>query len=92
VDLFRRLRPAVLGATPDGSVANAGTTATQVTVRLDNPTHGPVLGTLTVPPTGDKYTYPTVTGTLAATHERGQHAVYLVFDGPADLYTVRLRS
>lgn len=67
-------------------VANPGPTPVHVTVRLDNPTTGPTLGTLTVPPTADHYTYVTSQAPLTGGHA-GQHTVYLVFDGPAELYT-----
>jgi beta-glucosidase len=70
-------------------VANSGTTPVHVTVRLDDPVSGPVLGTLTVPPTGGHYSYVTATAALAGRHA-GRHTVYLVFDGSSDVYTFRL--
>jgi beta-glucosidase len=70
-------------------VANPGTTPTHVTVRLDDPSHGPVLGTLTVPGNGDRYAYTTASTPLTGAHA-GKHTVYLVFDGPAELFTFQL--
>jgi beta-glucosidase len=74
------------------TAANAGTSPAHITVRLDDATHGQVIGTLTVPPTGGKYTYATVGTTLTGPRVAGHHTVYLVFDAPVDLSTVRLRS
>jgi beta-glucosidase len=68
--------------------ANENATPTQVTVRLDDPANGPVLGTLTVPVTGSHYSYTTVSTPLAKA--TGRHTVYLVFDGPAELATLRI--
>jgi beta-glucosidase len=70
-------------------VANPGTTPRHVTVRLDDPNHGPVLGTLTVPGNGDRYAYTTASTPLTGGHA-GKHTVYLVFDGPAELFTFQL--
>ena len=58
-----------------------------ITVRLDGP-NGPVLGIATVPSTGDRYAYTTVTAALAKV--QGRHDVYLVFDGPVNLYSFQL--
>ncbi|HYS36802.1 MAG TPA: fibronectin type III-like domain-contianing protein, partial [Pseudonocardiaceae bacterium] len=69
------------------SVANAGSTPAHVTVRLDNPTTGQVLGTLTVAPTGGHYDYVTATAPLAKASAPGPHTVYLVFDAPMNLFT-----
>jgi beta-glucosidase len=72
-------------------VANAGSTPVQVTVRLDNPTSGTVLGTLTIPSTGGKYDYTTAATALSGIPAgRGLHTVYLVFGGPALLHTFQL--
>jgi len=72
-------------------VANTGSTPVQVTVRLDNPTSGPVLGTLTIPSTGGKYDYTTAATALSGIPAgRGLHTVYLVFGGPALLHTFQL--
>ncbi len=59
-----------------------------VTVHLDSPT-GRVLGTASVPSTGDHYAYTTVTAALAKA--TGRHDVYLTFDGPVNLATFSLR-
>jgi beta-glucosidase len=69
------------------SVANAGSTPAHVTVRLDNPTTGQVLGTLTVAPTGGHYDYVTAAAPLAKASAPGPHTVYLVFDAPMNLFT-----
>ena len=62
-----------------------------MTVRLDNPTSGPVLGTLTIPSTGGKYSYTTVTTALLGIPAApGLHTLYLVFGGPALLHTFQL--
>jgi beta-glucosidase len=83
------LAPSVNGLS--AQVANPGSTPIQVTVRLDNPTSGPVLGTLTIPSTGGKYTYTTATTTLSGIPAgRGLHTLYLVFGGPALLHTFQL--
>ncbi len=82
------LSPAVHGLT--ATVANAGSAPAHLTVRLDNPASGPVLGTLTIPATGDRYRYTTAGTSLSGIQGTGTHTVYLVFDGPADLHTVRL--
>jgi beta-glucosidase len=60
----------------------------RVTVRLDSPS-GRVLGTASVPSTGDRYAYRTVTAALAKV--TGRHDVYLTFDGPVNLATFSLR-
>ncbi|MET9001521.1 glycoside hydrolase family 3 C-terminal domain-containing protein [Amycolatopsis sp. NPDC004169] len=63
-------------------------TPSKVTVRLDSPT-GPVLGTASVPGTGDRYAYATVTAALAKAS--GRHDVYLTFDGPVNLASFSLK-
>jgi beta-glucosidase len=70
------------------SVARAGAGDARITVRLDDPSTGKVLGTVTVPSTGDKYVYADVSAALARTS--GRHDVYLVFDGQVDVHTLKL--
>ncbi|PRW63645.1 glycoside hydrolase family 3 protein [Actinopolyspora mortivallis] len=57
-----------------------------VTVRLDDP-RGHELGTITVPETGDRYTYRTVHTRLARAH--GRRDLYLVLHGPVHLASFR---
>src|SRR5665811_572190 len=57
------------------SAANAGESHATVEVRLDSPT-GQLLGTVTVPSTGDIYAYTTATARLR--RGSGIHDVYLV--------------
>ena len=72
-------------------VANESSATVHITVRLDNPTTGPTLGTLTVPSTAGHYNYTTVDTALTGIPPgSGSHTVYLVFDGPAELYTFQL--
>jgi beta-glucosidase len=71
------------------SVSKVDSTATRITVRLDDPLTGPVLGTAAVPSTGDHYAYTTVTAPLAKAS--GRHTVYLTFDGAANIATFSLR-
>ncbi|OLF12187.1 beta-glucosidase [Actinophytocola xinjiangensis] len=59
-----------------------------VEVRLGGP-DGRLAGTATVPATGDRYTYVTVTAGLRGA--RGRHDVYLVFTGDLRLDTFTLR-
>jgi hypothetical protein len=50
-----------------------------------------VLGTLTIPATGSRFTYTTTSTTLTGIgNVRGPHTVYLVFDAPTVLYTFQL--
>jgi beta-glucosidase len=51
----------------------------QITIRLDNPTNGPVIGTATVPATGGVYNYTSVSAPLSGAS--GIRDVYLVFSG-----------
>jgi beta-glucosidase len=51
-----------------------------VVLRRDDPLAGPVLATLTVPPTGSRYEFVDVTAPLADVS--GVADVYLVFDAP----------
>jgi beta-glucosidase len=87
------LSPSVRGLT--AQVANAGSSPVTMTVRLDNPTTGRVLGTLSIPSTADKYSYTTVSTALARIFPAGAadshlHTVFLVFGGPAELHTFQL--
>jgi len=69
------------------SRAAAGTASIQI--RLDDPVNGRVVGTATVPSTGDKYVYTTVTSRISAAS--GRHDVYLVFTGDLRISTFSLR-
>ncbi|RZU76783.1 beta-glucosidase [Micromonospora kangleipakensis] len=64
--------------------ANADAGDGSVQIRLDG-ANGPVVGTVSVPSTGDKYTYRDVTA--AVTGATGRHDVYLVFSGDLRLCT-----
>ena len=79
-----RLDPATTGIT----VTASSPAGARVTVRLDDPVRGRVLGTVTIPATGDKYAFRTVTADLAKAS--GKHTVHLVFDAPAVVSTFRL--
>ncbi|MFL6072289.1 MAG: glycoside hydrolase family 3 C-terminal domain-containing protein [Mycobacteriales bacterium] len=70
------------------SVARASAGPATVQVRLDSPT-GPLVGTATVPSTGDVYAYTTTTAPL--TGAAGTHDVYLVFGADLRLSTFSLR-
>jgi hypothetical protein len=59
-----------------------------VEVRLDHPTRGRPLGTVTVPATGGRYAWTDVSAALRRVG--GRHDVYLVFTAPVRLDTVRL--
>ncbi|NYH45311.1 beta-glucosidase [Micromonospora jinlongensis] len=80
------LRPGTHSLT--GRVARAGTGTGTIQVRLGSPT-GRLLGTATVPSTGDDYRYVSVSADLA--RAAGTHDVYLVFDSPLRLadFTIR---
>ncbi|WAL68193.1 glycoside hydrolase family 3 C-terminal domain-containing protein [Amycolatopsis cynarae] len=80
-----RLDADATGFTASASKADSGDA--HLTVRLDDPVTGPVLGTATVPGTGDRYRYTTVTAPLAKA--AGRHTVYLVFDGAVNLASFR---
>jgi beta-glucosidase len=83
------LAPSVNGLS--AQVANPGSSSVQMTVRLDNPTTGPVLGTLTIPSTGGKYNYTTAMTALSGVPAApGLHTLYLVFGGPALLHAFQL--
>jgi beta-glucosidase len=66
-------------------VANAGADAGTIQVRLDDPVHGRLIGTVPVASTGDVYTYATATARVA--RARGIHTVYLVFSADMRLAT-----
>lgn len=70
------------------SVSKADSGTARITVRLDDPVRGRVLGTATVSGTGGKYDFATVTAALR--QATGRHDVYLGFDGPVTLSSFRL--
>ena len=70
------------------TVARPESGEAHITVRIDDPIHGPTLGTLTVPSTGDRYRYIDVSASLRPM--AGVHDVYLVFDGAIILHSFRL--
>jgi beta-glucosidase len=70
------------------SVAKASAGDGSIQIRLDSPT-GPVAGTVTVPSTGDKYTWKDVTAQLSGAS--GTHDVYLVFTGDLRLASFSLK-
>ncbi|MEV7328839.1 glycoside hydrolase family 3 C-terminal domain-containing protein [Micromonospora sp. NPDC093244] len=80
------LRPGARTLTARVARAGAGTGTIQV--RLGSPT-GRLLGTVTVPSTGDDYRYVSVEADLA--RAAGTHDVYLVFDSPLRLATFSIR-
>jgi beta-glucosidase len=83
------LAPTVNGLS--AQVANPGSSSVQMTVRLDNPTSGTVLGTLTIPSTDGKYNYTTAATALSGIPAGPRlHTLYLVFGGPALLHTFQL--
>jgi beta-glucosidase len=69
-------------------VAKATAGAGTITVRLDDPVGGRVIGTVPVPSTGDPYAWRTVTAPLA--RARGVHDVYLTFSAPLELARFRM--
>ncbi|MEU8153716.1 glycoside hydrolase family 3 C-terminal domain-containing protein [Micromonospora sp. NPDC048986] len=69
-------------------VAKAGAGAGTIQVRLGSPT-GRLLGTATVPSTGDDYRY--VSTSTELTRAVGTHDVYLVFDSPLRLAEFSIR-
>jgi beta-glucosidase len=82
-----RFDGAALGAgatTITASLANAGAEAGSIQLRLDSPS-GRLIGTLSVPSTGDVYAYTTVTAPLS--NARGTRDVYLVFGADLRLST-----
>jgi beta-glucosidase len=75
----------------NAEAANPGSSSVRMTVRLDDPTSGTVLGTLTIPSTGGKYDYTTARTALSGIpRDSRPHTVYLVFAGPANLHTFQL--
>jgi beta-glucosidase len=70
-------------------VAKASPGTARIAVRTGDPRSGRLLGTLTVPSTGDHYEYVAVETRLSGV-SRGRQDIYLVFDGPATLATFRL--
>ncbi len=79
-----RLDPAAKGI----EVTASSPAGARVTVRLDDPVRGRVLGVVQLPATGDKYAFRTATADLA--RASGTHDVFLVFDAPAVVSTFRL--
>jgi beta-glucosidase len=80
-------RDAALGrrsTTFTASVAKGSEGAGTIEIRLDSPT-GRLVGTVSVPSTGDVYAYTAVTGSLSKA--RGTRDVYLVFDSDIRLAT-----
>ncbi|MCO1576944.1 glycoside hydrolase family 3 C-terminal domain-containing protein [Crossiella sp. SN42] len=71
------------------AVARAAPGETTVQLRLDDPVRGPVIGTATVPSTGDAYRYTTITAPLTGAH--GRRDVYLVFGGDLRISSLSLR-
>ncbi|MGP3973905.1 glycoside hydrolase family 3 C-terminal domain-containing protein [Streptomyces sp. 8N114] len=69
-------------------VAREGRGGGSLTVRLGSP-RGRVVGTASVPSTGDRYAYESVTARLRGAH--GRHDVYLVFSDAMRLSTFSLR-
>ncbi|WP_030487326.1 glycoside hydrolase family 3 protein [Micromonospora chokoriensis] len=70
------------------TVAKAGAGAGTIQLRLGSPT-GRLLGTATVPSTGDEYRYVSTSAEVA--RAAGTHDVYLVFDSPLRLADFTLR-
>ncbi|WP_433316502.1 glycoside hydrolase family 3 C-terminal domain-containing protein [Micromonospora sp. CA-269861] len=70
------------------TVAKAGAGAGTIQIRLGSPT-GRLLGTATVPSTGDDYRYVSTSTELA--RAVGTHDVYLVFDSPLRLAQFSIR-
>ncbi|EHR62059.1 glycoside hydrolase family 3 protein [Saccharomonospora cyanea] len=69
-------------------VANPAAASGRIEVRLDDPASGRVLGTVSVPSTGEKYTYTSVRADLDPA--RGRHDLVLVLDAPVILASLRL--
>jgi beta-glucosidase len=70
-------------------VARASAGTTSIEVRLDDPVHGRLIGTIPAPSTGDRYAYTTASTPL--TGANGHHTVYLVFGGEVRISTFSLR-
>ncbi|MBP2479604.1 beta-glucosidase [Crossiella equi] len=71
------------------AVSRAAPGETTVRLRLDDPVRGPVIGTATVPSTGDVYRYTTITAPLRAA--AGHRDVYLVFGGDLRISSLSVR-
>jgi beta-glucosidase len=69
-------------------VARAAAGAASIQVRLDDPVHGRLLGTLAVNSTGDVFTYATARTALHGAW--GVHDVYLVSTGDLRVSTFSL--
>jgi beta-glucosidase len=63
------------------TIASEHSEAGTIQLRLDDPLHGMLLGTVQVPPTGHRHTWTESSTPLA--EARGVHALYLVFSNPA---------
>jgi beta-glucosidase len=74
----------------DAMVSRAAAGTATIQVRLDDPSTGPLAGTITVPSTGDRYTWTTVRADIRCA--AGRHDVYLVFTGAAELNSVQFRT
>jgi beta-glucosidase len=81
-----QLAPSATRFTASVAKPDAGTA--RITVRLDDPVSGRVLGVATATSTGDRYSYTTINAELAKA--AGRHDVYLTFDGPVILSTFQL--
>jgi beta-glucosidase len=88
---FKNVRLSRSATKLTASVSKADTAPAHLTVRLGNPVTGKVLGTATVPSTGDRYAYTDVTAALSQVGDRTGD-VYLVFDGPVNLNSFQLGS
>nr|BAM08953.1 isoprimeverose-producing oligoxyloglucan hydrolase [Oerskovia sp. Y1] len=82
-DLGNAKRPATFTASVSRAEAGTGT----LEIRLGSP-NGRLVGTATVPSTGDAYTYATVTASVA--HAAGHQDVYLVLKGAMRISTFRM--
>jgi beta-glucosidase len=71
------------------AVARATTGTATIEIRLDNPVSGPLIGTATVPSTGDAYSYTTISASLA--RAGGIHDVYLVFTGDTRIASLSMK-
>ncbi|HVQ96096.1 MAG TPA: glycoside hydrolase family 3 C-terminal domain-containing protein [Mycobacteriales bacterium] len=71
-------------------VARAAAGASSIQIRLDDPVHGRLAGTLPVSSTGDVFTYATATAVLHGAW--GMHDVYLVATGDVRVSTFSLNQ
>jgi beta-glucosidase len=69
-------------------VANGSAASATIAVRQDDPVHGRLLGTVTVPGTGDRYAWRTVSTRLPRL--AGHHDIYLVLAAGAEMDTFRI--